>query len=203
MAKKVYLVDSEGYNFFICEYDGLGADNKPRLTIMMPGKPVENFLAHLDCYGSNPEDYYLLCEEGQQADAATVVGMMAQICLKDMGIASRMAARMELMRKSGISYSREMQKLTMFIMERKDHETGDMTYCVKVYVGEQEHYVGESENYNSIGDIIEILKQLCWFVEGQMNIPLRKSLEVPASFKNSCKRYCPSVFDEIVGYQEK
>ena len=203
MAKKVYLVDSEGYGFFICEYDGLGSDNKPRLTIMMPGRPVENFLTHLDCYGRNPENYYLLCEEGQQADAAMVVGMMAQICLKDLGIASGMAARMELMRTSGISYSREMQKLTMFIVEGKDHETGDVTYGVQLYVGEQQHYVGEDKNFESIGDIIQLLKQFCWFVEGQMNIPLRKRLEVPASLKKACKGYCPNVFDEIEGYQEK
>ena len=53
MAKKVYLVDSTGYEFFICEFEGMGLDNRPRLTIMMPGRPVENFLTHLDYYGED------------------------------------------------------------------------------------------------------------------------------------------------------
>ena len=197
MAKKVYLVDSTGYDFFICEFEGLGSDNKPRLTIMMPGSPVENFLEHLDLYGEAPEDYYLLCEEGKQADAALVVEMMGQIILRGMNNFSRMAARMELMRKNGISYSREMQKVTIMVMEDKNDVTGDVTYRANMYIGEELHFVSESDNYESIGDIILILRNFFCFVEDQMHIPLRKRLEVPASLKNSCKRYCPSLFDEI------
>lgn len=197
MAKKIYLVDSTGYDFFICEFEGLGSDNKPRLTIMMPGSPVENFLEHLDLYGEAPEDYYLLCEEGKQADAALVVEMMGQIILRDMNNFSRMAARMELMRKNGISYSREMQKVTIMVMEDKNDVTGDVTYRANMYIGEELHFVSESDNYESIGDIILILRNFFCFVEDQMHIPLRKRLEVPASLKNSCKRYCPSLFDEI------
>ena len=197
MAKKVYLVDSTGYDFFICEFEGLGSDNKPRLTIMMPGSPVENFLEHLDLYGEAPEDYYLLCEEGKQADAALVVEMMGQIILRGMNNFSRMAARMELMRKNGISYSREMQKVTIMVMEDKNDVTGDVTYRANMYIGEELHFVSESDNYESIGDIILILRNFFCFVEDQMHIPLRKRLEVPPSLKNSCKRYCPSLFDEI------
>lgn len=197
MAKKIYLVDSTGYDFFICEFEGLGSDNKPRLTIMMPGSPVENFLEHLDLYGEAPEDYYLLCEEDKQADAALVVEMMGQIILRDMNNFSRMAARMELMRKNGISYSREMQKLTIMVLEGKDHETGDVTYRANMYIGEELHFVSESDNYESIGDIMLLMRNFFCFIEDQMHIPLRKRLEVPASLKNSCKRYCPSLFDEI------
>ena len=197
MAKKVYLVDSEGFGFFICEYDGLGSDNKPRLTIMMPGSPVENFLTHLDYYGEDYKDYYLLGEEGKQADAALVVEMMGQIILRDMNNFSRMAARMELMRKNGISYSREMQKVTIMVMEDKNDVTGDVTYRANMYIGEELHFVSESDNYESIGDIMLLMRNFFSFVEDQMHIPLRKRLEVPASLKNSCKRYCPSLFDEI------
>ena len=197
MAKKIYLVDSTGYEFFICEFEGMGSDNRPRLTIMTPGRPVENFLTHLDYYGEDYKDYYLLGEEDQQADAALVVEMMGQIILRDMNNFSRMAARMELMRKNGISYSREMQKVTIMVLEGKDHETGDVTYRANMYIGEELHFVSESDNYESIGDIILILRNFFCFVEDQMHIPLRKRLEVPASLKNSCKRYCPSLFDEI------
>ena len=66
MAKKIYLVDSTGYDFFICEFEGMGSDNRPRLTIITPGRPVENFLTHLDYYGEDYKDYYLLGEEGKQ-----------------------------------------------------------------------------------------------------------------------------------------
>ena len=197
MAKKVYLVDSTGYDFFICEFEGMGSDNRPRLTIMTPGRPVENFLTHLDYYGEDYKDYYLLGEEGKQVDAALVVEMMGQIILRDMNNFSRMAARMELMRKNGISYSREMQKVTIMVMEDKNHVTGDVTYRANMYIGEELHFVSESDNYESIGDIILILRNFFCFVEDQMHIPLRKRLEVPASLKNSCKRYCPSLFDEI------
>lgn len=197
MAKKIYLVDSTGYEFFICEFEGMGSDNRPRLTIMTPGRPVENFLTHLDYYGEDYKDYYLLGEEGKQIDATLVVEMMGQIILRDMNNFSRMAARMELMRKNGISYSREMQKVTIMVMEGKDHETGDVTYRANMYIGEELHFVSESDNYESIGDIILILRNFFCFVEDQMHIPLRKRLEVPASLKNSCKRYCPSLFDEI------
>ena len=63
MAKKVYLVDSTGYEFFICEFEGMGSDNRPRLTIMTPGRPVENFLTHLDYYGEDPKDYYRIAKD--------------------------------------------------------------------------------------------------------------------------------------------
>ena len=197
MAKKIYLVDSTGYEFFICEFEGMGSDNRPRLTIMTPGRPVENFLTHLDYYGEDSKDYYLFGEEGKQVDATLVVEMMGQIILRDMNNFSRMAARMELMRKNGISYSREMQKVTIMVLEGKDHETGDVTYRANMYIGEELHFVSESDNYESIGDIMLILRNFFCFVEDQMHIPLRKRLEVPASLKNSCKRYCPSLFDEI------
>lgn len=197
MEKKVFLVDSTGYEFFICEFEGLGSDNRPRLTIMTPGRPVENFLTHLDHYGEDYKDYYLLGEEGKQVDATLVVEMMGQIILRDMNNFSRMAARMELMRKNGISYSREMQKVTIMVLEGKDHETGDVTYRANMYIGEELHFVSESDNYESIGDIMLLMRNFFCFVEDQMHIPLRKRLEVSASLKNSCKRYCPSLFDEI------
>ena len=62
MAKKVFLYDSYGYDFYACEFDGLDAEGKPRLTIMTPGCPVENFLESSDIM-NDPRGYYLLCEE--------------------------------------------------------------------------------------------------------------------------------------------
>ena len=197
MGKKVYLADTEGFGFFICEYDGLGADNKPRLTVMMPGKPVVNYLEYMDYYGEDPENYYLLCEEGQQADAAMVVGMMGQMFLRDVDSFDRMTARMELMRRNGIDYGRELQKLTIRVVEVKDNDSEAMKYRFDMYVGEEGQFVSESNLFEKSADFICKLRGFFYFIEDQMHIPLRKRLEVQASLKNSCKCYCPSLFDEI------
>ena len=197
MGKKIYLADTEGFGFFICEYDGLGADNKPRLTVMMPGKPVVNYLEYMDYYGEDPENYYLLCEEGQQADAAMVVGMMGQMFLRDVDSIDRMTARMELMRRNGIDYGRELQKLTIRVVEVKDNDSEAMKYRFDMYVGEEGQFVSESNLFEKTADFICKLRGFFYFIEDQMRIPLRKNLSVPDSLKNLFKRHFPGMFDEI------
>ena len=197
MGKKVYLADTEGFGFFICEYDGLGADNKPRLTVMMPGKPVVNYLEYMDYYGEDPENYYLLCEEGKQADAAMVVGMMGQMFLRDVDSFDRMTARMELMRRNGIDYGRDLQKLTIRVIEVRDDDLETMKYRFDMYVGEEGHFVSESNYFEKPADFICKLRGFFYFVEDQMHIPLRKCLVAKAPLDKQFKRYCPSIFDEI------
>ena len=197
MAKKVYLVDSTGYEFFICEFEGLGSDNRPRLKIMTPGRQVENFMTHLDHYGENPKDYYLLGEEGKQIDATLVVEMMGQILMRGFDSFHKMALRMEEMRKNGISYNREQQELSIVIVEVKDPKTGGARYRVDMFVGENGRMMSDGVNYESIGDIMLILRNFFCFIEGQMCIPLRKILHVEEHLKKQFKRYCPTVFDEI------
>ena len=197
MAKKVYLVDSTGYDFFICEFEGMGSDNRPRLTIMTPGRPVENFLTHLDYYGEDYKDYYLLGEEGKQIDATLVIEMMGQILIRGFDSFHKMALRMEEMRKNGISYDRELQKLQIEIHEVKTNGTEDVRYRVDMFVGENGRMMSDGVNYESIGDIMLILRNFFCFIEGQMCIPLRKILHVEEHLKKQFKRYCPTVFDEI------
>ena len=197
MAKKVYLVDSTGYDFFICEFEGMGSDNRPRLTIMTPGRPVENFLTHLDYYGEDYKDYYLLGEEGKQVDATLVVEMMGQILIRGFDSFHKMALRMEEMRKNGISYDRELQKLQIVIHEVKTNGTEDVRYRVDMFVGENGRMMSDGVNYESIGDIMLILRNFFCFIEGQMCIPLRKILHVEEHLKKQFKHYCPTVFDEI------
>ena len=197
MAKKIYLADTEGFGFFVCEYDGLGADNKPRLTVMMPGKPVVNYLEYMDYYGEDPENYYLLCEEGKLADAAMVVGMMGQMFLRDVDSFDRMTARMELMRRNGIDYGRELQKLTIRVVEVKDNDSEAMKYRFDMYVGEEGQFVSESNLFEKSADFICKLRGFFYFIEDQMHIPLRKNLSVPDSLKNLFKRHFPGMFDEI------
>ena len=197
MAKKVYLVDSTGYDFFICEFEGMGSDNRPRLTIMTPGRPVENFLTHLDYYGEDYKDYYLLGEEGKQIDATLVIEMMGQILMRGFDSFHKMALRMEEMRKNGISYDRELQKLQIVIHEVKTNGTGDVRYRVDMFVGENGRMMSDGVNYESIGDIMLILRNFFCFIEGQMCISLRKILHVEEHLKKQFKRYCPNVFDEI------
>ena len=197
MAKKVYLVDSTGYEFFICEFEGMGLDNRPRLTIMMPGRTVENFLTHLDYYGEDYKDYYLLGEEGKQIDATLVIEMMGQILIRGFDSFHKMALRMEEMRKNGISYNRELQELSIVIVEVKDPKTGGARYRVDMFVGENGRMMSDGVNYESIGDIMLILRNFFCFIEGQMCIPLRKILHVEEHLKKQFKHYCPTVFDEI------
>ena len=197
MAKKVYLVDSTGYDFFICEFEGMGSDNRPRLTIMTPGRPVENFLTHLDYYGEDYKDYYLLGEEGKQIDATLVIEMMGQILIRGFDSFHKMALRMEEMRKNGISYDRELQKLQIVIHEVKTNGTEDVRYRVDMFVGENGRMMSDGVNYESIGDIMLILRNFFCFIEGQMCIPLRKILHVEEHLKKQFKHYCPTVLDEI------
>lgn len=197
MAKKVYLVDSTGYEFFICEFEGMGSDNRPRLTIMTPGRPVENFLTHLDYYGEDYKDYYLLGEEGKQVDATLVIEMMGQILIRGFDSFHKMALRMEEMRKNGISYDRELQKLQIVIHEVKTNGTGDVGYRVDMFVGEDGRILTDNTKYDDIHDIIRNLRGFFYFIEEQMCIPLRKKLNVGEHLKKQFKRYCPNVFDEI------
>ena len=197
MAKKIYLVDSTGYEFFICEFEGMGSDNRPRLTIMTPGRPVENFLTHLDYYGEDYKDYYLLGEEGKQIDATLVIEMMGQILMRGFDSFHKMALRMEEMRKNGISYGRDLQKVQIVIHEVKTNGTEDVRYRVDMFVGENGRMMSDGVNYESIGDIMLILRNFFCFIEGQMCIPLRKKLHVEEHLKKQFKHYCPTVFDEI------
>ena len=197
MAKKVYLVDSTGYEFFICEFEGMGTDNRPRLTIMMPGRTVENFLTHLDYYGEDYKDYYLLGEEGKQVDATLVVEMMGHILIRGFDSFHKMALRMEEMRKNGISYGRDLQKLQIVINEVKTNATGIVRYRVDMFVGEDGGVLSDTTKYDDIHDIISNLRGFFYFIEEQMCIPLRKKLSVEENLKKQFKRYCPNVFDEI------
>ena len=193
----MYVRDSTGYDFFICEFEGMGSDNRPRLTIMTPGRPVENFLTHLDYYGEDYKDYYLLGEEGKQIDATLVIEMMGQILIRGFDSFHKMALRMEEMRKNGISYDRELQKLQIVIHEVKTNGTEDVRYRVDMFVGENGRMMSDGVNYESIGDIMLILRNFFCFIEGQMCIPLRKILHVEEHLKKQFKHYCPTVFDEI------
>ena len=197
MAKKIYLVDSTGYEFFICEFEGMGTDNRPRLTIMMPGRTVENFLTHLDYYGEDYKDYYLLGEEGKQVDATLVVEMMGQIMMRGFDSFHKMALRKEEMRKNGISYGRDLQKLQVVINEVKTNATGIVRYRVDMFVGEDGGVLSDTTKYDDIHDIISNLRGFFYFIEEQMCIPLRKKLSVEEHLKKQFKRYCPNVFDEI------
>ena len=99
MTKKVFMFDSIGYDFYTCEFEGLDANGKPRLTIMTPGCPVESFSDYLDLMEESAIDYNLLCEEGKTAASKQVVEMMAQIYVNANRPFDRMAERLEDMRK--------------------------------------------------------------------------------------------------------
>lgn len=201
MAKKIYLVDSSGVDFLTCEFDGMGSDNNPQLTIMTPGEPVVNFFTYLDAHGFEPKDYRLLCEEGKQADTTIVVEMMGRICMRFTDPYDLMEARMEEMRKNGISYDRDLQKLDIRIMETEDEDSGAPRYRVVISIGEKEHNV-YNKNYKDVADIISKLKEFFYFIEEEMQIPLRKRLYVKAPLDKQLQHLCNSMFDEIVAIKK-
>ena len=198
MAKKVYLFDSFGYDFYACEFDGLDADGKPRLTIMTPGCPVENFRDRLEVTEESEYDYYLLCEEGKLADSKLIVEMLGQIFLNNFRPYERLSARLEEMRKWGIEYDRNLQKLTVKILEYDDEESNSVKYRLMMFIGEQYHYVGEGEDmFDSLKEICSKLSGFFYFIESQTNIPLKKHLEVSESLKKQMMRISSNVFDTI------
>lgn len=196
MAKKIFLYDSHGYDFYACEFEGLDTDGKPRLTIVMPGRPVENFLEHLDINGEDPGDYLLLCEEGKPADSKLVVEMLGQILLNGLHPHERMSERLEELRKNGITYDREQQLIKFRIYDYDIEESKNKKFRLIMYVGDN-RYVSENDDFDSINDIMITLSGFYFYVEQQFQIPIKKRLEVKYHLKKQVTRQYADLFDEI------
>ena len=196
MAKKIYLYDSHGYDFYACEFGGLDTDGKPRLTIVTPGRPVENLLDHLDIGGEDPGDYLLLCEEGKPADSKLVVEMLGQILLNGLHPYERMSERFEELRKNGITYDREQQLIKFRIYDYDIEESKNKKFRLIMYVGDN-RYVSENDDFDSINDIMITLSGFYFYVEQQFQIPIKKRLEVKYHLKKQVTRQYADLFDEI------
>lgn len=196
MAKKIYLYDSHGYDFYACEFEGLDANGNPRLTIVTPGRPVENLLDHLDIGGEDPGDYLLLCEEGKPADSKLVVEMLGQILLNVPHPYERMSERFEELRKNGITYDREQQLVKFRIYDYDIEESKSKKYRLVMYVGDN-RYVSENDDFDSIKDIMITLSGFYFYVEQQFQIPIKKRLEVQNHLKKLVTSKYADLFDEI------
>ena len=196
MAKKIFLYDSHGYDFYACEFEGLDTDGKPRLTIVMPGRPVENFLEHLDINGEDPGDYLLLCEEGKPADSKLVVEMLGQILQNGLHPHERMSERFEELRKNGITYDREQQLIKFRIYDYDIEESKNKKFRLIMYVGDN-RYVSENDDFDSINDIMITLSGFYFYVEQQFQIPIKKRLEVQNHLKKLVTSKYADLFDEI------
>ena len=196
MAKKIYLYDSHGYDFYACEFEGLDANGNPRLTIVTPGRPVENLLDHLDIGGEDPGDYLLLCEEGKPADSKFVIEMLGQILLNVPHPYERMSQRLDEMRKNGITYDREQQLVEFSIYEHNNEASKSKKYHLMMYVGDN-RYVSESDDFDSIKDIMITLSGFYIYVEQQFQIPIKKRLEVQNHLKKLVTSKYADLFDEI------
>ena len=196
MAKKIYLYDSHGYDFYACEFGGLDTDGKPRLTIVTPGMPIESFSEHLEINGEDPGDYLLLCEEGKPADSKLVVEMLGQILLSNLHPYERISERFEELRKNGITYDREQQLIKFSIYDYDNEESKRKKFRLIMYVGDN-RYVSENDDFDSIKDIIITLSGFYFYVEQQFQIPIKKRLEVKYHLKNQVASKYPDMFDEI------
>ena len=195
MGKKIFMYDSFGNEFYACEFEGLDANGKPRLTIVTPGCPVENFLEYLDLMEESPIDYNLLCEQGMEAASKQVVEMMAQIYLNANRPFERMAERLEDMRKWGISYGRDQQRVTVSIYEYEDKEKQSTSYRFDLKVGDT--YVENFKKFNDVKDIVMKLTGFFFYIENQVHIPVKKYLEVKESLKKQVMRHSTNLFDDI------
>ena len=195
MAKKVFLYDSYGYEFYTCEFEGLDVNGKPRLTIMTPGCPVENFLEHLDDLSEAPCDYFLLCEEGKPADSKLVFEMMWQIYQNAYRPFERMSDRLEEIRKCDISYERELQRVKVRIFEYDDEETKSKSYRLIMYAGDR--FVGDNYFFKDVKDIVVKLSEFFFFIENHIHLPVKKYLEVNESLKKQVMRHSKNLFDEV------
>lgn len=194
MGKKIYLYDLLGYEFYACDFEGLDANGKPRLTIMSPGHPVENFQDYIDFLGEELFDYHLLCEDGETAAAKVVLEMLIQIYLRAERPFERMAERMEEMRMLGIDYSRDLQRVKVKIHEFVDEESNGKSYCLMMYVGNK---FAANCTYKDVKDIIVKLCEFFFFIENQVHIPVKKYLEVKESLKKQVMRHSTNLFDDI------
>ena len=198
--KKVYLYNTFGYDFYACEYEGLDADGNPRLTIMTPGQPVENFKERLEETGESMFDYYLLCEGGKQADPASVVEMLGVIFLYSGQQNKRIPARLEEMRKYGIDYSRELQKLTVTISELAVESPLDEKYRLSMSVGDRDRYIGECRDFKYLNELLAKLCNFIYLVEERAGIPLKKKLRADGDMMKQIKKKMSNLFDE---YEEE
>lgn len=195
MAKKVYLYDSQGFDFYTCEFDGLNTNGKPRLTIMKPGSPVENFLDHLESLGEDSGDYNLLCEEGKPAASILIVEMLAQIYLSANRSFESMSERLDEMQKCGIIYDRELQNVKVNIFENYDKKSQSTSYTFDLKIGDR--YVDDFKEFKDAKDIFIRLYEFFFYIEHHIHIPLKKHLEVSEKLKKLVMRHTPNMFDEI------
>ena len=195
MAKKVFLYVSYGYDFYTCEFEGLDANGKPRLTIMTPGCPVENFLEHLDILHDDPNNYFFLCEEGKPADPKNVVEMLGQIYMNSARPLERMTERLEEMRKCGIRIDHELQRMRLKILENKNSEPQSKSYYLELSVDYT--YIGAIDEIKDLGATIVKLGKFFDYIEHQVHIPLRKHLVTSESLKKLVIHNWPNMFDDV------
>ena len=196
MEKKIYLYDSHGFEFYACSFEGLDAVGRPRLTIMSPGRSVENFWDYLQINDEDPGNYFLLCEEGKPADSKFVIEMLGQILLNTLHPYERMSERLDEMRKYGISNDRELQTVIARIYDYDNVESKSTKYRLILYVGNH-RYVTESHDFDKLSDVIVTLSGFFFFIENSVKIPVKKILEVSESLKKQVSRHSSNMFEEI------
>lgn len=198
MTKNVFLYDSFGSSLLKCEYDGPGADGKPRLTIMMPGHPVESFYDYLKTNGGYADCYYLLCEEGKLVETKLIVEMLGQVGLNSFSPFEDMAARLHEVHEHGISFDHAAQELTVKILEVEDKESNKVYYRLIMSVGGEKHYIGEADEvFDNLREIQELLSEIFLFFELEARIPMKKYLEAPKKLKKEFETCRSPKFDYI------
>ena len=197
--KKVFLYDEFGLDLLLCEFTGLNQKGKPQFVVKTPGKPLmslEDYQSKI-LINNNPLD--LLCEEGEKVDSMTMLMMMGVFVFDvSEGTNPSMGERIDEMKRLGINWSHEMQKLTISVIEPNRKLAGKGDYIMDIGIGDyREHDVAYSDRVTDLNDMFWKLRMFFLMVEKQLEIPLRKTLVISKELREKVKKSTLELFDEV------
>lgn len=197
--KKLYLFDDFGVALILCEFAGLDQDGKPQFVVKTPGKPLMSLEDYQEkvLYNNNP--LLVLCEEGEKVDSMTMLMMMGVFVFDvSEGTNPSMGERIDEMKRLGINWSHEIQKLTISVIEPNRKLAGKGDYIMDIGIGEyREHDVAYSDRVTDLNDIFWKLRMFFLVVEKQLEIPLRKTLVISKELREKVKKSTLELFDEV------
>ena len=197
--KKVFLYDEFGLDLLLCEFTGLNQKGKPQFVVKTPGKPLmslEDYQSKI-LINNNPLD--LLCEEGEKVDSMTMLIMMGIYVFDESGGSNLgICERIDEMKRLGIDWSHEMQRLTLKVYQPSQKLAGKGDYVMDLSVGAYcEHEVAFSDHVTDLEDTFWKLRLFFLMIEKHLDIPLRKTLVIDKELRDKVKKSTLEMFDEI------
>ena len=167
--------------------------------VKTPGKPLMSLEDYQEkvLYNNNP--LLVLCEEGEKVDSMTMLMMMGVFVFDvSEGTNPSMGERIDEMKRLGINWSHEIQKLTISVIEPNRKLAGKGDYIMDIGIGDyREHDVAYSDRVTDLNDMFWKLRMFFLVVEKQLEIPLRKTLVISKELREKVKKSTLELFDEV------